>query len=217
MREELACYLGEGVVFHRNARNGGLVLRMPNGQAVKLFPSKGVVFSWLRGLCGQTKAHKQWRSTQLLLGLGLSTPRPVKVVLVRPWNEFESAFIYDYLEEAVPARDYLGQGDRHALWDRLAEDLSVMAAAGILFVDFHLGNVLVDGDGELWWIDPEVKRSRRLVQRDFWSRVERMYRKCDGDVLGADDWSYLCERLRERLPEGLAGAPAPTSGAPPSP
>ncbi|MDA0765595.1 MAG: hypothetical protein O3A87_03090 [Verrucomicrobia bacterium] len=206
MREDLATYLREGVVFHRNENNGGLILKMPNGHAVKLFPSKGLLFSGSRRLLRQTKAHKQWRSAQLLRSLGLSTPPPVKIALVQPWNEYECALIYEFQEDAVSARAYLKQGHRFAFWDHLAEDLSTMAAAGVLFIDFHLGNVLVDPGGNLCWIDPDVKQSKSLVRREFWPRLERMYLKYGRDAIEPEDWTYLCARLREKLPATLASA-----------
>lgn len=199
MWESAARYLDEGRILHRNERSGGLLLRLPDGLAVKMFPSKGAI-SFLRVPLHRTKADKQARSVGVIRGLGLRTPEVVRVVRFGPGGDFEAGLVYQFLGEARSAREFLAEGGRRELWDPLARDLVVMAKAGVLFVDFHLGNVLVDREGRLWWIDPEVKVSRRLVREKFWQRMRRMYEKCDRDLMTAEDWDYFSGRLREELP-----------------
>lgn len=199
---EVHNYLDKGEVLHRNTRQAGILLRMKNGHAVKLFPSKGMMFTLMRALFRQTKAHKQWKAAKCLLDLHLRTPAPVSVKVFAPGTKYESAYIYDYLEDAVPLREVIqtaDQEEREVCLEALSHDLAVMAGAGVLFIDFHLGNVLLDKEQNLWWIDPEVNVSMAKVKKKFWSRMERMYKKCDGDVLSEEDWKYFSDTLRRKV------------------
>ena len=201
---EASRYLENGEVLHRNERGAGLLILMDGGVAVKLFPSKGRVATTLRGLIGQSKAHKQWRAAQKILNIGLRTPKPIGVEEMKADGEYESAFLYEYLEKAESLRERLFHcegAEKEGFLRRMAGELVTMAKAGVLFIDFHLGNVLVDDEGELWWIDPEVKVSHGVVRKKFWSRIERMYAKCDGDVLSEEDFTFLKARLVEGLRE----------------
>ena len=84
-----------------------------------------------------------------------------------------------------------------ALLDKLALELAAMYQAGVLFLDFHLENVLVDAQGELWWIDAEFTYNRRKVKGLFWARMQRMHDKCDPNVLSLDEWEHFCQQLRQ--------------------
>lgn len=78
--EDEKIYLAQGTVIHRNVREAGILIKTPDGLAIKLFKSKGYILSTLRCLLSQTKAHKQWRSAQRLIHLNLC-PGGVREIL----------------------------------------------------------------------------------------------------------------------------------------
>lgn len=195
--------LSQGEIIHTNVRGAGILLRTPNGLAIKCFKSKGPILSFFRCVLSQTKAHKQWKSAQRLLQLDLKTPTPVEVKLFPPGSTYEAAFIYEYKEDAVPFHEAFNKGSSLDLLDTLAKELSQLANRDSLFIDFHLGNVLVDSSNNLWWIDPEIKTSRSYTKERFWSRMIRMHEKCDPGVLNTEQWNYFTQQLNLNLPSWL--------------
>jgi len=183
-------------VYHRNERNGAPLLKLADGIAAKLFPKKHFLLHILRVATKSTKAHKQWNAAQMLLSIGLKTPTPVSVEVFDGRGDYEASFMYDFLETAITMSEALQKGKREELLTKLVDELLVMYRAGVLFIDFHLGNVLVDGNGELWWIDPEFIYNKNKVKSIFWQRMERMHNKCDPGVLSLGEWEYFCQRLR---------------------
>ena len=186
-------------VYHRNERNGAPLLLLEGGVAAKIFPKKSYFQHIFRVATKTTKAHKQWKAAQALLKMGLRTPKPIAVEVFNGRGDYEASFMYAFLGAAVPMHEALLSGDRNALLAKLAGELTVMYKASILFIDFHLGNVLVDGDGELWWIDPEFAYSKAKVESNFWSRMERMHTKCDPGVLSAVEWEYFKQQLEKSI------------------
>ena len=195
--------LAQGTVIHKNVREAGILLKTPEGLAIKCFKSKGIVLSILRCLLSQTKAHKQWDSAQKLLHLNLKTPTPVEIKLFHPGSTYEAAFIYQYKEDARTFHDALCDENSSELLDKLAQELAHLASHNSLFIDFHLGNVLVDSADNLWWIDPEIKTSRSYTKERFWSRIIRMHKKCDPGVLSPQQWDYFTTQLNLNLPSWL--------------
>jgi tRNA A-37 threonylcarbamoyl transferase component Bud32 len=172
MPDNLKSYLKEGVVLHRNDREAGLLLQLSDGRAVKLFPAKGVVLSWFRDVLKQTKAHKQWNSAQKVLAVGLKTPEPLSVEVFSPSSEYESAYIYRYLEEAQTFLDFFNESEnRSELLADLARQIALMAREDVLVIDLHLSNLLVDDEGQIWWIDLEITENKRLIRKKFWQRI----------------------------------------------
>ena len=74
-----------------------------------------------------------------------------------------------------------------------------MAKNGVLFIDFHLGNVLIDSQSKMWWIDPELWFSARKVRQQFWARMERMHRKCNLGLLTEAEWQFFCKCLNHEV------------------
>lgn len=194
--------LGKGKLIHTNERNGAPLLLL-DGVAVKFFPRRSPLVHLMRVACKGTKAHKQWNAASALRKIGLQTPEPVEVKVFGFQGDYEAAYLYRFLENAKPLHQALLDGDRPLLLSTLAEELALMAQSGFLFVDFHLGNVLVDELGKLWWIDPEMTFSAAEIRKKFWSRMERMHHKCDPGVLSDDEWSFFVRMLNEKLPEDL--------------
>ena len=132
-----------------------------------------------------------------LLSLGLNTPMPVCVKVFDGRGLYEASYVYEFLEGAEPFSKALESSNRLELLDKLALELAAMYQAGVLFLDFHLENVLVDAQGELWWIDAEFTYNRRKVKGLFWARMQRMHDKCDPNVLSLDEWEHFCQQLRQ--------------------
>ncbi|MFT6576509.1 MAG: tRNA A-37 threonylcarbamoyl transferase component Bud32 [Akkermansiaceae bacterium] len=201
-------WLRDRKVVHQNDSNGGLLVKMSDGEVAKVFPDKGYLVGALRILLKRTKAHKQYSSMRELERLGVSTPKPLRVISFKPGDgAYEGALVYEYVEGVVEARDALKGELRGKVLAELGKDLIKMAKGGVLFVDFHLGNILVNPNGKLCWIDVEVRLGKGLVKSQFWSRVERMHRKCDPGVLTNGEWCELCEILSAALP-GFKGEPS---------
>lgn len=184
-------------VYHLNERNGAPLLKLGDGLAAKLFPRKVLFQHLLRVVFNSTKAHKQWKAAMSLLSLGLNTPTPVCVKVFDGRGLYEASYVYKFLEDAEPFSKALESSGRLKLLDKLALELGVMYQAGVLFLDFHLENVLVDAQGELWWIDAEFTYNRSKVKDLFWARMQRMHQKCDPGVLSLDEWEYFCQQLRK--------------------
>ena len=195
--------LGTGSIIHENVREAGILLKTPEGLAVKLFKSKGFILSLLRCSLSRTKAHKQWHSAHKILHLGLKTPAPIEIKLLHPSGVYEAAFIYEYIEDAIPFHDAIRECKDYSLLDKLAHELAHLASHNSLFIDFHLGNVLVDSASNLWWIDPEIKTSRSYTKERFWSRMVRMHEKCDPGILSETQWDYFTRQLNLNLPSWL--------------
>jgi hypothetical protein len=195
--------LSTGTIIHENAREAGILLKTPGGLAIKLFKSKGLILSSFRCLLLRTKAHKQWKAAHKLLRLGLKTPTPVEIKLLNPKGKYEAAYIYEYIEDAIPFHDAVREYQDDSLLDKLAQELAHLASHNALFIDFHLGNVLVESASNLWWIDPEIKTSRSYTKERFWTRMVRMNEKCDPGVLTRDQWDYFTQRLNQHLPSWL--------------
>jgi len=204
MPDNLKSYLKEGVVLHRNDREAGLLLQLSDGRAVKLFPAKGMVLGWFRDVLKQTKAHKQWNSAQKVLAVGLKTPEPLSVEVFSPNSEYESAYIYRYLEEAQTFLDFFNESEnRSELLADLARQIALMAREDVLVIDLHLSNLLVDDEGQIWWIDLEITGNKRLIRKKFWQRIERMHMKCNPGVLTALEFNQFREELDRYLPVDL--------------
>lgn len=175
-------------------------MKVNDRDVAKVFPAKGFVRGWARILLGRTKAHKQFRSMKRLLELGIRTPESIGIRHFYPGcGKYEGALIYRFVKGVQEAGEAVKGSLRGVVFEQLSRELAVMANAGVLFVDFHLGNVMVDADGNLCWIDVEVKEGRELVRRRFWSRMERMHRKCNPGVLSEEEWESFKAGLSENL------------------
>jgi tRNA A-37 threonylcarbamoyl transferase component Bud32 len=193
-------WLQDWEIIHQNETNGGLLVRMNEDEVAKAFPSKGYLLSWARILLKQTKAHKQARSMRSLLRLGLVTPEPLDVLTFYPGTGiFEAALIYRYVDHVVDVSEALKGPLRATILKNLERELAVMANHGVLFVDFHFRNVMSDQEGNLCWIDVEVKEGTAVVEKSFWARVVRMNEDCDPGVLSEDEWLAFQEGIRSQL------------------
>lgn len=195
--------IAQGTIIHSNIREAGILVKTSQGLAIKCFSSKGLILDFFRNIFGQTKAHKQWKSAQRLLQLGLKTPKPIAVKKLKPGRTYEAAYLYAYKEDALPFHEAIHCRDSLELLKKLADELSHLAKNNALFIDFHLGNILVDPANNLWWIDPEIKISRSYTKDRFWKRMNRMHTKCDPGVLDQAQWEYFTQQLNQSLPSWL--------------
>ena len=171
-----------------------------DNKVAKTFPSKGYLLSWMRILFKQTKARKQDRSMRSLNRLGLVTPEPLGVLNFYPGSSpYEAALLYRYVHEIVDVSEALKGAKRATILRNLERELAVMGNNGILFVDFHFRNVMADPEGNLCWIDVEVKEGMKVVRKSFWSRIVRMNEDCDPGVLSEEEWQAFQDGIRSQL------------------
>ena len=186
-----------------------MMVLMENDQVAKAFPSKGCFLGWMRILFKKTKAHKQDRSMRSLIRVGLMTPEPLGVLSFYPGTgPFEAALLYRYVHDVEDVSESLKGPLRATILNNLVRELAVMANHGILFVDFHFRNVMSDREGNLCWIDVEVKEGMSVVYKSFWSRVVRMNEECDPGVLSAVEWQSFQDGIRSQLNEPERFLPA---------
>lgn len=190
-------FLEGAEVYHRNERNGTPLMLLGEGLAVKCFLKKKGLLHVLRVITQSTKAHKQLKAVKMIMEIGLNSPKPIGVKVFDGKGKYEASFIYEFKENVKPLHEALQSSDRRALLVKLASDLALMYKAGVLFVDFHLGNVLVDESAALWWIDLECKYGKKKVESLFWPRMERMHRKCDQGVLSEQEWEFFKQSLTD--------------------
>jgi tRNA A-37 threonylcarbamoyl transferase component Bud32 len=198
MKYSIKSLMRVGKVIHHNHRGAGMVLLMPEKPIIKCFPSKGRVITWLRHLLGCTKAHKQMKAALTLQKLGVNTPQPLGVTPFVSGDPYEGAYLCAYIEGSISMATHLASSkpdERRSSLKELAAQIGIMVLAGVLFVDFHLDNILVDASKTFWWIDPELSYSRSYIRKRFWARMERMHRRCNPGVLTEEEWTFFCEEL----------------------
>ncbi|WP_207061554.1 lipopolysaccharide kinase InaA family protein [Motiliproteus sp. SC1-56] len=124
----------------------------------------------LAKLAGLTPADKESRGAELLTSCGLKTPAVLARALpLNPSAKYRSLLYLEYLDGAISLSDYLrhhpAATDRQTLLDQTADELAMMMAQGVLFRDFHFGNLMRSAQGELYWIDTEVKHYPRAPEK----------------------------------------------------
>ena len=144
-----------------------------------------------------------------LIRVGLVTPEPLGVLSFYPGTgPYEAALFYRYVRDVQDVDQALKGPQRAAILRNMERELAVMANHGILFVDFHFRNVMADQEGNLYWIDVEVKEGMKVVWKSFWSRVVRMNEDCDPGVLSAEEWQDFQDGIRSQLNEPERFLPA---------
>ncbi len=189
-------------VLHENHRGAGVVLKLANGDVAKCFVSKGFILDFARFYLKRSKAQRHRRSAEALLEIGLLTPTPIEIVHFSKPCLYEGAYIQSLVDRAKPVSDALplmSAKVRVKLLSEVSAQISAMVRAGLLFVDLHLGNLLIDDSGSLWWIDVELLFSARMVRKHFWQRLRRMHTKCHPELLSGVEWVLLRNLLEEQV------------------
>lgn len=120
-------------------------------------------------LSGRFAAAREYRSNRIIRRAGLKTIAcRAYGVAVNPCNPLGSLYAMQYLDEARSGeRHFLEQDEtgRHDFLRRMCDEALRLIAHGYVHRDFHFGNVLVDSQGGLIWIDTHVRRLPRTRAR----------------------------------------------------
>lgn len=133
-------------ILERDA-HGIKVLRLPNGDILKLFRVKHLIssarlYSHARSFC---------RNADRLGALGIPT---VKIKqLFGLTNSSNAAVLYQPLEGRILRQIALTEGLSEITLQQLGAFVAELHARGVYFRSLHLGNVVVTGNGEFGLID----------------------------------------------------------------
>ncbi|WP_136067777.1 lipopolysaccharide kinase InaA family protein [Modicisalibacter radicis] len=120
-------------------------------------------------LSGRSAAAREYRSNRIIRRAGLRTIAcRAYGVAVNPGNPLGSLYVMEYLDGARSGeRHFLEQDEagRRDFLRRMCDEALRLIAHGYVHRDFHFGNVLVDAQGELIWIDTHVRRLPRALAR----------------------------------------------------
>lgn len=116
-------------------------------------------------LSGRFAAAREYRSNRIIRRAGLKTIScRAYGVAVNPCNPLGSLYAMQYLDEARSGeRHFLEQDEvgRRDFLLRMCDEALQLIAHGYVHRDFHFGNVLVDTQGALIWIDTHIRRLPR--------------------------------------------------------
>lgn len=144
--------------------------RMPSGELCKISNDRFNTWSiswFLRDIIERrcflkTPAIKEWNDNVKLSNWGIRTiPIYAVAIACLPTNRLSSLLVMPLLTNMRSGEDYYRTGDdfeRNILFERIARDVAITAQNGYCHRDLHLGNLMVDGYGEIMWIDTHLKK-----------------------------------------------------------
>lgn len=111
----------------------------------------------LKHLVRPTQAAKEWEVSRALEERGIPTCRVLAVAERKPGLLYQEAFLISReLPDTIPVRDYLEERrwedvdprERRRLIDEMASLTARMVRSGIGHDDLHVGNIMIEPDGE---------------------------------------------------------------------
>lgn len=105
---------------------------------------------------------RELRGIKMLKCLGLRTPDVVAVAKpVNPFGRYMALIYFQYLASTTPLNVFMRQCDdtdlRAWLLREVAGQMKRMVQSGFVFRDFYFGNILLDADLQIVWVDAEVR------------------------------------------------------------
>ncbi|WP_162500841.1 hypothetical protein [Modicisalibacter coralii] len=120
-------------------------------------------------LSGRFAGYREYRSNRIIRRAGLKAVEcHAYGVAINPFNALGSVYVMDYRRDAVSGEPFFlaqGESGRLALLKRMCDEALQLIEHGYAHRDFHYGNVMVDGDGGLIWIDTHVRKLPADPQR----------------------------------------------------
>jgi len=200
MPDEFARLKTGAEVLEQDA-HGIKVLRLPNGDILKLFRVKHLIssahiFSHARSFC---------RNADRLQSLGVPTVRIKQLYEIA--GSTNTAVLYAPLPGRVLRQIARDEGLRDELLQKYGEFVAYLHNHGVLFRSFHLGNIVVGDDGELGLIDIADLSIRpwKLLCMERFRNFRHIFRLAeDRTYIRTEGWSifsaaYL-RSARKRLP-----------------
>lgn len=151
--------------------------RLSNGSICKLQRDRHTSGSWAwltkeileRRLLLRASAIREWRSNRKLARLGLRTiPIHAVAIACNPFNPLGCLLIMPWLENMRSGEECFRDADeveRRTLLERVARDVALAARHGYGHRDLHLGNLMIDAQGEILWIDTHLRSLSRCTFR----------------------------------------------------
>lgn len=170
--------LQQDEVTHRLEQIGSSrFYRLSDGSICKLQQDRYAPGSWRwltkeileRRLFLRASGIREWRCNRKLASLGLRTvPIYAVAIACNPCNPLGNLLIMPWLENMRSGKEYFSdasEAERHALLERLAHDVALAARHGYGHRDLHLGNMMIDNEGSILWIDTHLRSLSRFPSR----------------------------------------------------
>ena len=185
-------------------RGVGFGVLEPYGRVVVKHYSRGGVYRHLVEQryvgFGHTRAQKEFYLLELVRGLGVSAPMPLAAVK-RGWGIYRNwLFSSEICDQRSLAEISVSDAGRTMpLLRKLSDQLAALIESGVLHVDLHPGNVLVDGQETIYLIDFDKavrgKYSKEELRNQYLTRWRRAVIKHE---LPDELSEGLCHLLRTR-------------------
>ncbi len=110
---------------------------------------KGFILDFARFYLKSSKAQRHRHSILSVIEVGCSLPLPIEIVHFSKPCLYKSACIQSFVDRAKPVSDALPLMSAKVRVKLLSGERSnlAMVRTGLLFVDLHLGNLLIDDSG----------------------------------------------------------------------
>lgn len=113
-------------------------------------------------LSGRFAGYREYSSNRIIRRAGLKAVEcHAYGVAINPFNAFGSVYVMDYRQDAVSGEPFFlaqEESGRLTFLKRMCDEALQLIEHGYAHRDFHYGNVMVDGGGELIWIDTHVRK-----------------------------------------------------------
>lgn len=152
-----------------------------------------------------SEGARAYRSARILRLLGLETPAvPAYAVAYAPWARYESLALMQRLGEHQQLQALLRSAADDALRSRLLEqsaaEFGLLYGRGYCHRDPHLGNIVVDEQDRLVWIDADIRRPRKVsLLREDYAKARRVLETKMQRHAGAAAWDAFSARLEAEL------------------
>lgn len=144
----------------------------------------------------QSAARKEFRSLQILRRAGLQTPHCHGWgISLNPGNRNASLLLMEHVQDARPGGevfDALDEKSRLEFLERFCREVAQLAKAGYVHRDLHYNNLLIAGQGEILWIDTNV-RQLPTKKTDQWPAIQKSLTV--NKLRGEDNRTMIEQRL----------------------
>jgi hypothetical protein len=136
-----------------------------------------------------SQAKREFKASLRLKTWGLSCPDVFGYGFsLSPFSRYESVLFVEYKNGAVTGQDFLNAQKapnlRKSFLQNVANDLTVIYKNGWHQKDCRFGNMLAGPQGEVIWIDNDLKRIRNRKATDkYFSQTLKRLQKSAGDSL----------------------------------
>lgn len=155
----------------------------------------------------QTRAFREWRLLERMIGWGLPSPAPVAACVRRMGLWYKADIITQYLSDTQTLSAYLREdGVGSETWQAIGRMIKQFHAYGVCHPDLTAHNILLDTAGKTYLVDFDSARVRPSGdwQRRGIARLQRSLRKValeTGAEFDPKGWRLLESAYREHEPQ----------------